>query len=150
MKKSVAFSAELEARVAAFGQRIARHLDDSSQALPHDVSARLRFAREQALARARAARLAQVATPAWSPVAAGGHALALQGGPADGGGRFAKWLSALPLALLVVGFLMAQEGLHHQEIEAAADVDTALLSDTVPPEAYSDPGFAEFLRDEKE
>ena len=71
MKKSVAFSAELEARMAAFGQRIARHLDDSSQALPHDVTRRLRFAREQALARARAARLAQVATPAWSPVAAG-------------------------------------------------------------------------------
>lgn len=150
MKKSVAFSSELEARMAAFGQRIARHLDDSQQSLPHDVTERLRFAREQALARARAARTAQMAAPAWQVASAGGHTLALQGGPADAGGRFAKWLSALPLALLVVGFLMAQEGLHHQEIEAAADVDTALLSDSVPPEAYSDPGFAEFLRDEKE
>jgi Protein of unknown function (DUF3619) len=150
MKKSVAFSSELEARMAAFGQSIARHLDDSSQALPHDVSERLRFAREQAISRARAARVAQVTSPTWRPVVAGGQSLTLQGGPAETGGRFAKWLSALPLALLVAGFLMAQEGLLNQEIEAAADLDTALLSDSVPPEAYSDPGFAEFLRDEKE
>jgi hypothetical protein len=29
---------------------------------------------------------------------------------------------------------------------AAAEVDTALLADTLPPEAYRDPGFVEFLK----
>jgi hypothetical protein len=32
------------------------------------------------------------------------------------------------------------------QIHAAAVVDTDLLSDELPPLAYSDPGFAEFLR----
>jgi hypothetical protein len=29
---------------------------------------------------------------------------------------------------------------------AAAEIDAQLLSDTLPPAAYSDPGFAEFLK----
>jgi len=32
------------------------------------------------------------------------------------------------------------------QIEAAAEVDSALLADDLPPEAYSDPGFVEYLR----
>jgi hypothetical protein len=31
------------------------------------------------------------------------------------------------------------------QIDAAAEIDAALLSDSLPPSAYSDPGFAEFL-----
>jgi hypothetical protein len=29
---------------------------------------------------------------------------------------------------------------------AAADLDGSLLADTLPPAAYADPGFAEFVR----
>ena len=29
---------------------------------------------------------------------------------------------------------------------AAAEVDTALLSDSLPPAAFTDPGFSEYLR----
>jgi Protein of unknown function (DUF3619) len=29
---------------------------------------------------------------------------------------------------------------------AAAEIDAQLLSDSLPPTAYSDPGFAEYLR----
>jgi Protein of unknown function (DUF3619) len=32
------------------------------------------------------------------------------------------------------------------QVQAAADVDMALLSDDLPPAAYTDPGFEEFLR----
>ena len=31
------------------------------------------------------------------------------------------------------------------QIRDAAEVDSALLADDLPPEAYSDPGFAEYL-----
>ena len=35
------------------------------------------------------------------------------------------------------------------QIEAAAEVDSAILADDLPPEAYRDPGFAEFLKGER-
>ena len=31
-------------------------------------------------------------------------------------------------------------------IPATADIDTAILTDELPPDAYADPGFEEFLR----
>jgi hypothetical protein len=43
-----------------------------------------------------------------------------------------------------------QHGRYNEQIAAAAEVDTALLSDNLPPSAFSDPGFAEFLRDGEE
>jgi hypothetical protein len=59
------------------------------------------------------------------------------------------WLrlaSVLPLALLVVGLLLIQRTYLDQQIRAAAEIDEALLTDELPPQAYSDPGFAEFLK----
>ncbi len=145
-------SAELEARVTRFGLRVAAGLTERSNALPHDVSERLRFAREQALARAAQARAAS-AVGATAPAAVQmGSTLALNGGPrgAGGNGLWAKLGSALPLILLLAGLLLMQQGQVNEQIAAAAEVDTALLSDSLPPAAFSDPGFAEFLRDGEE
>jgi len=146
--------AELDARVTRFGLRIAASLTESSAALPHDVAERLRFAREQALTRAAQARAANVTQHAKSPVSANvaqvmGSTLALGGGPRGGSGNnglWAKLVSALPLILLLGGLLLMQQGQFNQQIAAQAEVDTALLSDNLPPAAFSDPGFAEFLR----
>ena len=146
-------SVELDARVAQFGLRVAASLTERSATLPHDVTERLRFAREQALARAaqaRAASTAQAASPAISAnVVQQGSTLALGGGPRGGtdGGLWAKLVSALPLLALVVGLMLMQHSRYNQQIAAAAEVDTALLSDSLPPSAFRDPGFAEFLRD---
>jgi hypothetical protein len=48
--------------------------------------------------------------------------------------------------VLVAGLVFIQH--HHdlQQIAVAAEIDSALLADTLPPAAYSDPGFSEFLR----
>jgi hypothetical protein len=54
--------------------------------------------------------------------------------------------SALPLLILALVFLAIQDTLTERQIQAAAEVDAALLADDLPPQAYSDPGFAEFLR----
>jgi hypothetical protein len=147
-------SAELDARVTRFGLRVAAGLTERSAALPHDVTERLRFAREQALARAVQARAASTASvaqksPASANVVQVGSTLALSGGPRGGSdnGLWAKLVSALPLILLLAGLLLMQRGQFNQQIAAAAEVDTALLSDNLPPSAFSDPGFAEFLRD---
>jgi hypothetical protein len=70
----------------------------------------------------------------------------LGGGPS----RWFKFASIMPLCLLVAGLLLIQHGQWYEQILAAAEVDTALLSDNLPPAAYSDPGFSEYLSDEQE
>ena len=59
------------------------------------------------------------------------------------------WLrlaSAFPLVVLAAGLVLIQH--HHdlQQIAVAAEIDSALLADDLPPTAYGDPGFTEFLR----
>jgi uncharacterized iron-regulated membrane protein len=148
-------SAELDARVTRFGLRVAASLTERNNDLTHDVSERLRFAREQALARAAQARAAStVAVSSAGPaVVTMDSTLALNGGPRgteSSNGLWAKLASALPLILLLAGLLLMQRGQVNEQIAAAAEVDTALLSDNLPPDAFSDPGFAEFLRDGEE
>jgi len=149
-----ALPADLDARVTRFGLRVAAGLTERNAALPHDVSERLRFAREQALARAAQARAARTSVSTASPgVVQMGSTLALSGGPrgTDGGNSlWTKLVSALPLLALLAGLLLMQQGQIHEQIVAAAEVDTALLSDNLPPSAFRDPGFAEFLRDGQE
>lgn len=130
-------AASLEARV---GTRLAGLLTSQSQALPHDVTERLRFAREQAVARAQQSR-AQAARGTTAVVQANGT-LAL--------GGFASWwqraASLLPLLVLVSGLVLIDQWVVHEQVLNAAEIDAQLLSDDLPPTAYSDPGFAEYLR----
>jgi hypothetical protein len=141
--------AEAEALQERFALRVASRLSEHADDTSHDVTERLRFAREQALQRAALARkkaVAVVAAPAES-VLAMGNTLALGGGSRGNGGSSwgFKAASLVPLVVLVAGLLFIQHGHATAQIEAAAEIDTALLSDTLPPSAYNDPGFAEFL-----
>jgi hypothetical protein len=140
------------------GALLAARLDESAQGLGPDIAERLRFARERAVARARQAQAQTAASSA--PVWAGNAQLGLAGagggawltgmgvgaGSQGSGSWWAKLVSALPLVILVLGFLAIQDTLVERQIQAAAEVDAALLADDLPPQAYSDPGFAEFLR----
>lgn len=131
--------------MARFGGRIAAALSELQTRRPrHDIDERLRFAREQALARAREARRLGTA-PAL--VLAGSGAATLMAGPGDESTPW--WLrlsSLLPLAVLLAGLLLIDHHYTRSQIEAAAEVDAALLADDLPPEAYSDPGFVEYLK----
>ena len=126
----------LEGRLAG---RLTAHLSRSADALPHDISERLRFSRERALASRRSVVTQVQAAPA---VVHSGRAAALGGPPS----LWLRLASTLPLAVLVAGLVFIQH--HHdlQQIAVAAEIDSALLADTLPPAAYSDPGFSEFLR----
>jgi len=132
----------LEAR---FGVRVASMLGERAQATPPDISERLRFAREQALARAQAARR-QVQTAA-TPVVVGRGSTAVLANPL---GWWFKLGSAAPLALLVLGLAGIAHVHDKAQIAAVAEVDAALLSDDLPPAAYTDPGFAEYLKTHQE
>lgn len=134
----------IEARVAA---RLGAGLSERAQQLPHDIGERLRFAREQALA--RAAEVRRLAPqPRTAPeigfVGVTGGGLALMGGAAPWWQRAA---AILPLLALVFGLLLVQRQGELEQVRAAAEVDTLLLADDLPPDAYTDPGFAEFLRE---
>ena len=128
----------LQARVAA---RLVAGLSEQAAALPHDINERLRAAREQAIARAREVRRL-APTPAASVLGAGGHALRL-GGPPPWWQRMA---ALLPLLVLLVGLVFIDQWNVREQVLAAADIDAVLLADDLPPAAYSDPGFAEYLR----
>lgn len=125
-----------DALEARFAYRIAARLNERAEALDTDVSERLRFAREKAIERAQAARAAEAQV-----VSVGSAATA-----ALGSGWWVKLGSALPLVVLAAGLLVIQH-LHKQaQISVAAEIDAELLADDLPPSAYSDAGFVEFLK----
>jgi len=131
----------LEAR---FGVRVASMLGERAQATAPDISERLRFAREQALVRAQAARQVQTAA---APVVVGRGRTAVLANPL---GWWFKLGSAAPLALLVLGLAGIAHVHEKAQIAAVAEVDAALLADDLPPAAYTDPGFAEYLKTVRE
>lgn len=131
-----ALPADPRALEARYGLRVAARLSEQADALPHDLSERLRFARERALERARAARTVPAA------VGNGGGTLSL--------GRSGGWwwrLAALaPVVALAAGLVLIQHQDEAEQARLVADIDAALLADDLPPAAYADAGFAEFLR----
>lgn len=130
---------DVQAIEGRYGLRVAAALSRQADTLPHDVSERLRFAREKALERARLAGR-QVAAPV---VRTGSGTLALAGGEPGWGWRLA---SLVPVVGLVAGLVLIQMQHDDEQLRAAAEVDAALLADDLPPAAYADAGFAEFLR----
>ena len=182
-------AAQVEALQARFAKRVSARLDDAAQSLPHDISERLRVAREQAVRAALAHKLqAQTAAlPAsesvLSPVLApaGIPGTVTVGPTTEGTGHLvdelAEWsiqlvrgskpssshaplkedktpwgwrLAAFVPALLLIAGLW---GIHlwsrHERVQAATEVDMALLTDDLPPAAYTDPGFEEYLKTEQ-
>lgn len=127
-----------------FGLKIANRLSQASAEVPHDISERLRVARQQAVAQRKKPQLVLA-----SHVNVQNGAATLQFGNERIGlwGRFA---SILPLIALLVGLVainIIQDDVRANEL---AEVDSALLTDDLPPSAYTDPGFTQFLRVSKE
>ena len=131
-----------EALEGHFALRITSLMTHGADDLPHDITERLRFGRERALARAVQARRAAVPVVATTVMSTSGRAAVLGGPPS-------VWLrlaAALPLVVLVAGLVLIQHHHDFEQIAAAAEIDSALLADELPPAAYVDPGFTEFLR----
>lgn len=131
-------SAARDALEARIGLRLAARLSEGVDAMDADIAERLRFAREKALERARAVRAAE-SRPA---VAVGASGAAVLGG----GGWWIKLGSVLPLLVLAGGLFLIQYMHSEAQIETAAEIDAELLADDLPPAAYNDAGFVEFLK----
>ncbi|NKE64857.1 DUF3619 family protein [Ramlibacter sp. RBP-2] len=121
-----------------FGRAVGRRLSAGTAELPYHVTERLRAARMQALA----SRKAEAAAPQVVP---NGHAAALSLGK-RGFGFWQQVGSVLPLVVLVGGLVLINNFMNDRRASEVAEVDAALLTDDLPPSAYADPGFVQFLK----
>lgn len=130
----------LELAAERFGLRVAAHLSDLADAVPHDVSERLRVARMQALDQHRTTlRLERAQITAES----GGSVVTLGDEPGSMWGRMSI---LLPLLALILGIFAIDVIQSENRANELAEIDAAILTDDLPPSAYADPGFAQFLK----
>lgn len=122
-----------------FGSRIAARLSESTASLPNDISERLKAARMQALSMRKVVKL-QVA----SGVSQNGGAAALHMG-GDDRSLWNRIASLVPLFALIAGLLTIAVLQDQKRASEIAAVDVELLTDDLPPAAYTDPGFLHFL-----
>lgn len=127
----------------AMGRLIAHRLQTGIDDLPRDITERLKVSRIQALAHQKKT----VQTTHVVLGRTGEVSLRMGRGLSNFMTQLGSWL---PLLVLVTGMIVisiAQDDMHTQEL---ADVDAELLTDALPPAAYSDPGFAQFLRNNQD
>jgi len=122
------------------GLKLASFLTLSANELPHDVSERLRVARIQDLSQRK------LATAGFAQVSLTGGGAALNWGGDEGLGWLGRLGSVLPLVALVVGLLFINAEQNDDRARELAEVDVALLTDELPPAAFADPGFLQFLK----
>ncbi len=120
------------------GLTIARRLNEATHELPHDISERLRAARNRAIS----VRLTY--QPSLQVSVRGGLGMLHFGD--EGLNLWSRMASFLPLVALVAGLALIQNILDDNRASELAEVDSAMLSDDLPPSAYADPGFLQFLK----
>lgn len=123
------------------GQQLSAKLSAASLDLGHDISERLRIARQRALQSRPPVVIMQRRMA--SSVQSNGT---LTGSPEEGLNLWSFFASALPLLVLLLGLLVLQDMQADDVTTDIARIDAALLTDELPPDAYTDPGFAQFLK----
>ncbi|AGX86261.1 DUF3619 family protein [Candidatus Symbiobacter mobilis] len=144
-KISAATSAKRDAALDQFARRLCVALDETTEDVPYDVAERLRAARVRAV-EVRKHRVRAVLPRSWGHN--GSATLSMHEG--DEGGRhspwwaraaFAGWLLAVLVGLFAISAVQYEVG-----VLELAELDTAILTDDLPPAAYVDVGFAQFLQ----
>ncbi len=117
---------------AQFALRVRQQLNQGLR-VDARVGARLRAAREQALAHHR-------------PAPASGLALASNAMGRIGGARSLSLRVLLPLVILAVAFATTYAWQQQQRAAEVEELDAQLLSSDLPIDAYLDQGFAAWLK----
>ena len=126
-----------ETQADQFGRASAALLSQSAQSLPDGIKDRLHAARMKALA-VRKPEKVLVKKPAFAGVAGNWNS------GSNGAWDTVGWMA--PLVVLVFGLIGIAQWQDDSRINDIAEVDAALLSDDVPPDAYADNGFLAFLK----
>lgn len=132
-------SAELN--MDRLGQHFSAQLSMATPGLPHDISERLRVARQRAMAERKP--VMQLGFARKTGVQSNGT---LTASGDEGLNLWSILASALPLLALVVGLTAIQWIQQDSRTNELAAIDSALLTDELPPDAYADAGFVQFLK----
>lgn len=124
-----------------FARKAVSYLAHSTTDLPHDITERLRAARFQALSK----RKIETHQTAVTVVSQGPFAALTWGGD-EASGWWTRIGMIVPLIVLLAGLFTINMVQSNNRAQEVADVDVALLTDALPPEAFSDPGFVQFLK----
>lgn len=124
-----------------FALKATSYLSAGTADLPYDISERLRAARVQAVAKRKIATIQTAGA-----VNISGGSATLGWGSEDGLNWWSRIGSVVPLLALVVGLLTINSIQNDNRAQEVAEVDAALLTDELPPAAFADPGFVQFLK----
>lgn len=128
-----------------FARKVAFRLSQTTTELPHDISERLRAARAQALSQRKIAK-----TQTAVSIVSTGSSAALTWDSEETLGWWGRIGTVLPLIVLVLGLLAIDSFQDDQNTREMAEVDSALLTDELPPAAFADPGFVQFLKNTRQ
>ncbi len=123
-----------------YGLEVAARLSGATAELPYDISERLRASRVQALAKRKIA----VTRTATAVLGSGGAASLTLGD--EGLNWWSRLVSAVPLVVLAMGLISISVVQNQYRADEVAEIDSAILTDELPPSAYADPGFVNFLK----
>ena len=126
---------ELETRVGHLARDL---LNQSSQNLSPAISERLALARKAALARKKPEKNLGWITQ-WSIPGLGGDF------SENLSSKLWDTFGAAPIVALFLGLAVIVNWQQDERIRDIAEVDSAILTDVVPPEAYNDDGFIRYL-----
>lgn len=142
MNTAQTHSIDTQAAADRFARRVTVRLEAGSLELPYDISERLRAARMQALSQ----RKVEAPVLRAKPIIANAGGTATLGNGGEGSGWRGALLSSIPLVALVAGLVVINIAQDEKNAHDVAEVDAALLTDDLPPSAYADPGFIQFLK----
>lgn len=120
-------------REEQFARQICRVLDRGTEELDHGIAERLRAARERALQHPHVATL--------SPAIVGAGGTALLGGDDEKH----PLRTALAILTLLLGVSLSYYWNGFSQASENEAIDSALLADDLPPNAYLDKGFQAWL-----
>jgi len=128
-----------------FALKTVSYLSAGAAELPHDISERLRAARAQAVSQRKVAKRQTAEN-----LVTTGRSATLAWGSDEGLSWWGRIGAVLPLIALVVGLLAINSVQNDNRTQELAEVDAALLTDDLPPAAFADPGFVQFLKNTRQ
>lgn len=125
-----------------FARKVTARLSQSEDDLPYDITERLRAARVQAVSKRKVTTSQTVHTTAIN-----GLSTLTMGGGEDS--IWARVAAFLPLIALIAGLIAINVIQSEHRANELAEVDGNLLTSDLPPAAYADPGFTQFLKNNR-
>ena len=132
-----------------FGLRVAARLSAATEDIDHDIQQRLKAARARALeSRKKPVAATQHTILPIRNVFVRGQGMAPKSTTDDTLGFWGRLASAALVVVLAAGLVTINIWQEDGRTTEIADLDADLLTDDLPPRAYADPGFLQFLKDQ--